>query len=326
MDEKTPIFVLGCARSGTTLVASLLSQSPQVANYRAESMLLAGCRQKYGSLANNANKRAFSEDWLKSRQFQRLGISRYDGEKILGRCNSYAELMQATLSDLAERQGKSYWLDSTPANVHALAEIAAFFPKARIVHIVRDGRAVAASLRKLGWTGVRTRSEIAAIQFAALKWVQALESYEKDAPKLSERIVSLRYEDLIASPETEVKRLVDFIGLAHFDLGEAEQADPSGDTARISANTAFGDVGAGLSTAPLTRWKKTLSPAEIEAVEAVGARKLSNYGYELVASPSGVLASIASTYRSSLFRSKSTIKRALPLRALYSTPLELADY
>lgn len=308
----------------------MLSQSREVALYRAEAMLLAGCERKYGSLRRNANKQRFGADWLRSRQFNRLGINRVEGEKFLARSNSYAKLMRLTLDDLAERQGKAYWLDSTPANVHALPTILRDFPGAKIINVVRDGRAVAASLRKLGWTGVKARSELAGIQFSALKWYAALESYSTNADTAREQMTMVRYEDLVQNSNAELERLQQFIGLEPFNYSqdrEDESTAAESDRAHISGNTAFGDLGTGLSTAPLTRWKKSLSESEIRAVEIIGAEYLSEFGYELMhATDSSLAQRLTASFRRTVYQTKQRIKDTLPLRSLYSTPLESADY
>jgi hypothetical protein len=49
------------------------------------------------------------------------------------------------------RRGKSRWVDTTPANAARIDDLYRIFPDLKLVHMVRDGRDVAASIVSRGW-------------------------------------------------------------------------------------------------------------------------------------------------------------------------------
>jgi len=67
--EATPIFVIGSARSGTTMLGKLLSSSDSFFEYSAETLIMTVCRKRYGDIFNSISKRqVFLEDWFRSRR------------------------------------------------------------------------------------------------------------------------------------------------------------------------------------------------------------------------------------------------------------------
>ena len=191
---------MGCARSGTTLLASVIGNSPVTADYRAETLLLHGCEARYGSLSDSAAKSRFELDWLKSRQFRRSGLEKETARELILRSRSYAEFLGAYMGEIAKRQAKTHWIDSTPSNVFELKAIAENFPTAKVINIVRDGRAVAASLRKLGWTVFNTGSPWSALQYAALKWESAVKQFSRGRELFPGGVFETTYEALIGAP------------------------------------------------------------------------------------------------------------------------------
>ncbi len=329
-ESAKPIFVLGSARSGTTLMASLITASSEVAVYRAESMLLNGCDRCYGALSSDRGKAAFADDWVRSRQFRRLGITEDAGRALVRSSASYSSLLRAVMNQLAGSQDKPYWLDSTPGHVFSLPTIASAFPDAKIIHMVRDGRAVSASLRKLGWVGMRASDPEAAIQYSALKWQRSIQAFERAQSVVSGQAMTVRYEDVIRTPDRVMKAVTEFIGLQPFNFKTAlenrDRRETTGD-AVVSSNTAFEALGDGLSEVPIYRWRKTLSEKEIGLVEAAIGETLVRQGYELVGEGGlGALDRLRSHIRSTVFSTKDLARSVLPLRRLHSTPLEIARH
>ncbi|MEM6818397.1 MAG: sulfotransferase [Pseudomonadota bacterium] len=329
-EPSKPIFVLGSARSGTTLMASLVTASSEVAVYRAESMLLNGCERCYGALSSNRAKVAFADDWVRSRQFRRLGITEDAGRALVRSSASYANLLRDVMSQLADRQEKGFWLDSTPGHVFSLQTIARAFPDAKIIHMVRDGRAVSASLRKLGWVGMRASDPEAAIQYSALKWERSIEAFERCAPSVSGQAMTVRYEDVVRTPDRVMEAVTAFIGLKPFDFQTAlerrDRHEPTGD-AVVSSNTAFEALGDGLSEVPIHRWRKTLSEKEIRLVETTVGETLASLGYAPISEGRlSALDSVRARSRSVMFNAKDIVRSVLPLRRLHSTPLEIARH
>lgn len=217
VDEREHVFIVGSARSGTSLVASIIQNSPIYASYHAETKLLKECESKYGSLDRPDVRKIFLEDWLRSRQFLRSGLSEREATELLEVNSSYASFLSAYMNQVANKQGCDRWIDSTPDNSYVLDVIASQFPNAKVIHMLRDGRAVALSLAKLGWSGVGTDDFDKALLYSSLKWQSAVTLVQYLSPLLNDRYMEVRYEDFVRKPEQKIKEICDFLGIPIID-------------------------------------------------------------------------------------------------------------
>ena len=146
-----PFFIVGCDRSGTTMLRLILDGSPDVA-IPTESMILV-------DFAGQAGDRA------RHRRGVRRGSPAPSG--AIRRCASgaspampplregrtgpaaYRAALEAPFLAYAELHGKPRWADKTPYYVGELDQVKRVFPEARIVNLVRDGRDVALSLLRV---------------------------------------------------------------------------------------------------------------------------------------------------------------------------------
>ena len=323
MSRCQPIFVMGSARSGTTLLASIIGNAPCTANYRAEPLLLHGCSRRYGPLANPAAKKRFLTDWMQSRQFLRSGLPETRAAKLVEASGSYPALLRAFMDEVATSQGRTHWIDSTPSNVFELRAIRREFPDAKVINIVRDGRAVAASLRKLGWTVVKTASPWSALQYAALKWEAAVTCFQRDRDLIAGQVFETTYEAMISEPQTLIPAIWAFLGFDPAGAPTPETATGA-DGIQVTSNSAFGQLGSGISTEPLTRWRKQLGEREVDAIERLVGDTLVQSGYELIgSSDEHRYPALPGVWRRQMLRLRDTAKATLPFRFLYSTPLEI---
>ena len=246
--EIQPIFIMGSARSGTTLLASMIANSQRVASYKAETLLMYGCDKTYGKLSSVSAKKRFATDWVKSRQYRRLGLAEGVALDHLAKAASYDELVKLLMDDLARTQGKLAWLDSTPANVYALRAIGKRFPNAKVIHIIRDGRAVAASLRKLGWTTIAGTSQFGALQYSALKWAAAVQSFQRDNHYIAGGVLEVTYESLVTEADSVLDAVWRYLEFSGDDIPSSLFSDDSAEASmgKMASNSAFGCLGSGV--------------------------------------------------------------------------------
>jgi hypothetical protein len=114
--------------------------------------------------------------------------------------------------------GKTSWVNKTPRLLLCLDQLGKLYPGAKCLHILRDGRDVAASFRTLSW-GPKN------IAAAARRWRNRMSARNRvDVARL--QYMEVRYEDLVRAPEENLARVVEFLGLQnnsteilkHFDL------------------------------------------------------------------------------------------------------------
>jgi hypothetical protein len=197
------MLVVGSPRSGTTLLRDLLRSHPRL-TFPDESHVLPALRRLHGDPADERRARLLAADLLGAFSIRewKLGLRVADlaGER------SFAGMVARLYETWARREGKPRWGDKTPLYALELPAALTVFPGAQVVHVVRDGRAVAESLLRQPW-GPRTPTR------AARMWRRCVEAARRDGEPLGpERYFEVRFEQLVREPEHELRRLCAFLG------------------------------------------------------------------------------------------------------------------
>ena len=149
--NKAPVFVLGCGRSGTTLLYHMLLSAGDFAVYRAESNAINLLEPRFGDLSVRRNKEGLMDAWLASKLFDRSGLeAEAIRAKVIAECRNGGDFLRIVMGEMARQQGVQRWADCTPEHLLHLHRIKETIPEALIIHIIRDGRDVALSTDKLG--------------------------------------------------------------------------------------------------------------------------------------------------------------------------------
>lgn len=240
------IFNVGAMRSGTFWLQRVVGAHPEVTVVPSETYLFSHGlaplfeRFHHGVRGSAQVGKVYIEPGVL------LDAAREFCDQVFG---GYAE---RGISRIAER---------TPAHVRHLGLIAAVYPDAHIVHIVRDGRDVARSHATMDWGP-------GAIEPAAREWRDSILAARQALPL--PHYHELRYEDLLAQPEVEIARLYAALGL-HVDRAVL-------DTAVAEAGIHRNVDSAG--SAPATgKWRSAFSPADVEAFDRVAGEALAELGY-----------------------------------------------
>ena len=269
-----PIFIGGCPRSGTTLLATVLGAHPLCCPVPEAQFKIELLR---GLPTDPEPARAFRtlQTALRSPRFQgwmpaaeRL---RQDGISQVG---SYPELigrLAAAYAGLAGKREATHWIDGTPSDKNFLPTLFRLFPDARAIHIVRDGRAVANSVMRRDW-GPNT------VIAAAWWWLGHLShGLAAELSPSSDRIKRIQYEALVRHPKDTLADLCKWLDLEYSE----RMLDSRFYTVDASA-AAFN---------PLTKqaprgdradaWRKSLSARQIEIFEAESKEMLTYLGYSM---------------------------------------------
>jgi hypothetical protein len=198
-----PFFVLGCVRSGTTLLRDLLRMHPQLVC--PEETHFFRWPEPSGS---EAYARTLRNNEVLRRHREIDGISEPEFAELLFKSMSKPDLCQRYMRLYAQKHkpAATRWFDKTPQNVYGAALIAGSMPQAKFVHIVRDPVNVVASLR-IGQV-MKIERLIAACNY----WNEAMDILSVLKTAFPARVHELRYEDLTARPLEELRRLLDFVG------------------------------------------------------------------------------------------------------------------
>lgn len=188
------------------------------------------------------------------------------------RINSYAQLIHWIAAQYGEQFGKSnmkYWIDHTGSNVKHAAKLLELFPNAKFIHLIRDGRSVANSLMSCDW-GPNTILACAHYWQSEITYGLAAESYLKP-----ERIIQIRYEDLVEKPSETTHQLGDFLNLPF----EAHLLQPQGFQVPDYSRRQHSLIGKELNESRINAWRETLSARQIELFESASLDLLQYLGY-----------------------------------------------
>ena len=145
--SQAPVFVVGCARSGTTLLYDTLMSAGGFAIYLGESNIFNLLAPRFGDLSVRENRQRMLDVWLGSRLFRVSGLERSELEqKIPDNCQNAGDFLRIVMDELALQQNASRWAANAPEEILHLKHIKKTIPEALIIHVIRDGRDVSLSL------------------------------------------------------------------------------------------------------------------------------------------------------------------------------------
>jgi hypothetical protein len=275
MASDRPIFVVGCPRSGTTMLQLMLHAHPRIALPPENRFLLTAYQRRYrlGNLNDAVQRRAFAEWIVHTPQFGDLGLDREQViDRIVGAPPTIGSALGTVLQMYASRFGKPRWGDKRPSYLRNLPAIRRLFPDAQIITIVRDGRDCVASLKETPWRPPA---------FAGLvdQWARSADASLRAARAYSpDTYHQVRYEDLVADPAIHLRRICHFLG-EEYDPAMARPAEMAA-VAVPSYKTWHRRTHQAVTTETVRSWEHRLSPGEIEYCEAVFGGRLARFGYQ----------------------------------------------
>lgn len=247
------IFVGGVPRSGTTLVQNILDSHPDIFGL-PEFLLLP--------------------EIVRIRKWFRKHT---DSEKITDICSmetaddNLCRYIESFLNPMIDKYKCRLVSEKTPYNIEVFTDLIQLFPGARFIHVVRDPRAVVASLFEVGEkakkrniAGIRyDRSIRATIETVRSALIAGLTVSEQS----SEKVLTVIYEKLLQDPEKETQRICQYLNIPWSE----QMIYPSrfkhlGERAIISlGDSAWYDekmFNRDPDTSNIDKWKKKLTPAQ----------------------------------------------------------------
>ncbi|HYW06497.1 MAG TPA: sulfotransferase [Longimicrobium sp.] len=282
--------VVGAPRSGTTLLRLMLDSHPDLA-IPPETGFLSAARRLRGS-----------GDRLRERFFQTVtafppgasawadfGIAADEFRQALQQIEPFTASagFRAFYRLYAARHGKPRWGDKTPIYCLSINPIRRLLPEARFVHIIRDGRDVALSLREQWFSPGRDMTTLAKY------WARCVAGARKAGVGRSDYL-EVRYEELVREPARVLTRTCQFLELdwnpavlAHHTRAEARLGEHTGRTAPdgtelMSREQRLRQQESALRAPDPGRiggWRAAMRPAERAEFERVAGKLLGELGY-----------------------------------------------
>jgi hypothetical protein len=281
--EKAPVFVVGCPRSGTTLLYNMLLSAGGFAVYLAESNVFNLLVPRFGDLRIPANRERLIDAWLQSQLFRASFLNADEiRAKLLAECRNGGDFLHIVMGEMAQAQGVERWADNSPEELQYALTIKRFLPDALFIHMIRDGRDVALSLdaRPHAWLRPFPWDRNDSLAMAGIFWEWAVTRGRKLGRRLGGDYLEVRFEDLQADAPGTLARIGKFI---QHDL-DYDHILRVGIGSVREPNTSFkGDGGS-----PVGRWKKKISPENLALFETLLGPTLKELGYPLGADSAGV--------------------------------------
>ena len=290
--DQRACFVAGQAKSGTTLLAALLDDHPELLVLPQETAYFPTALTKYGRRGRRAQF-----DYLTKESFSRVlfgGEPKWRGHEYAGfPQQKFLETFERAAFDPANAErdllvlmvesyaatldiplaGMKRWIEKTPANRDHIATIFSRFPHAKLLVTIRDPRAILATQIALEKT---RKTKRLSVYYVIAHW--------RVAARLARRVrngeisgLVVPFEQLITDPSKSMQKVCDYLEIA-FDPRVVLQPTKVGQF--WSGNSAAAVDFSEISAEPATRWQRELSEDEIGWVEWHCRDLMPEFGYE----------------------------------------------
>lgn len=210
-------------------------------------------------------------------RFDRLELSDDAVERAAAGGGIYSEFVTRIYDELAAKHGKPYAGEKSPGYCRHLPRLHALMPWVKVVHLIRDGRDIALSIKDWGKGAAKLElSHREPIAAAALWWRRDVTRGCGDGRALPADVYrEVRYEQLVAEPEGSLQELAEFLGLPY------DAAMTKYHQGRVKQSAGLSPKAAWLPpTRGIRDWRSQMSERDRELFHAIAGDQLAMLGYE----------------------------------------------
>jgi LPS sulfotransferase NodH len=279
-------FMMGCPRSGTSLLNRMVNAHPQIFMAKRVPWLAQRYEQRENLTPDGTVTPQFIQAMLDRGKLGKAHFSpevRNELEKLLvaPRRIHYADLILAMWSQYAAAAGKSIIGTKTLKLVRGIPTLHELWPDAKFIHIIRDGHDVC--LSAIQWRRAPSLAEhyatwrTDAVSTAALWWEWHVRTIREGCGALGPKLYyEVRYERLVSEPRAECEAICEFLEVSHDDAMMRFNEGRVKTTPGLTAKHAW------LPPTPgLRNWRTQMPPEDIQRFESVAGDLLEELGYGL---------------------------------------------
>ena len=284
LTETTPFFIIGSGRNGSTLLARLLNEHPQIflppEQFAMPHIIFRWHFFRFWPWGKFC-KKALE---LFSKNNQNWNMTKEEKQKTLDELNSLQPLYRNAANAIntifttfgkLRQQKFSLWGDHTSLSTSFVPLILKEFPEAKFIFLVRDPRDVVLSYSKI--EGHPAQEPIK----SAKKWKNSIQTYKWLKEKHPEKVMYLRYEDLVTNTEIQLKEICSFIGMSQADLFPTpNEHEKVRDRLGTEGKAHHENVYLSVSANAIEKWKTELEPKTLEKVEKITRKAAESFGYK----------------------------------------------
>lgn len=268
-----PVFIVGCERSGTTLLAILMARHSRLAVTSETEYLSKFVPRHWWRRPRKLSHEVLIERYWPARRMIDLQLDR---EAVTERFRhydaTYRDFFRALLEEFAAREGKPRIGEKSPNHLRHVPQILRWFPEARIVGIVRDGRDVVQSLTQMPWAkGEPVRSH-------CMRWIRSSRQSRSFRRRYPAQFLVVKFEELVRDPERVLRLVDDFVSLGF---------EPAQLSTHVETRVVPGwEIGwkaralEGLDTGRIGVWKTEMSQDDRLIMNIMMRAELVRMGYE----------------------------------------------
>lgn len=266
-----PIFAVGFARSGTTLLASLVGRHPMIASTPETHFLNEVQFMVAPSLPKGPEAVV---DRLADTPLRRLELAREDVLPVIQRLwpLDLKGIFGAYLEVFRTQQGKPRVLEKTPNHLRHIDELLEWYPDAKVLWIIRDGRACVASMLKVKWGSNDPK-------VLAQQWMRNIAFGLEAEPRAGDRLLRVSYERLLSNPVEEMNRIQDFLSVPRSDMVHDHTVDVS--TVSSFEQDWKANVFKPVMNTRAEAWREELTPEVQDEITAMMEPFLKTFGYDV---------------------------------------------
>lgn len=268
--KYAPVFIVGAQRSGSTFLAERLGRfdafmtTPEAQVIKRILRLGASPLEKARAAEVVAMVRSDFRYWTLGIDVSSVAMQR---RLMESGGSGLAELLLDAYAEKSGKIGATHWIEHSPETILDLPWLLEMLPEAKAIHVVRDGRGVLASFRKLQW-GPHSARRVADY------WSSTTMAAEVMGFTQPNRVRTLRYEDLLCDEKAQITMLADWISHSSGTL----RAETSFDLPKFTRKQ-HSLVGGEVELARLTAWRNELSARDLETFEHFARPSMVHYGY-----------------------------------------------
>jgi len=306
VDER-PFFIVGCPRSGTTLLRFMLASHPRLW-VPAETGFVPFLRVPPDRTLSS------SETARVCRRIGRLNRGWYETAAATSaavrkqRNLRLGDLLDTLYRSQMAESGAARWGDKTPGYILHVPLIARIFPSGQFIHLIRDGRDV--TLSAMAKWRHRFPERLYMDEFYLIRsWVGAVRRGRAAGAELGpNRYLELRYEDLAEDPEGTLIRICSFLGEDfHPDMLHHEAL-----AQRVIFSGGHVEVRDPVSSTRIGRWRTEMTPFHLWAAARVAGDTIAELGYEVTTTrPPSATAPVKLTIKAARCTAVRGVQRAL---------------
>lgn len=273
MVRDGPIFIVGAPRSGTTLLRNALNRHSRIAICRETEFRHYVYRRRaaFGPLSDRRNRERVVRQYLALERIRRTLLDLGSlAECLMEEGDSYPALFSSLLRFNMRAHCKSRWGEKTPDHAFFAETLFEWYPGATVIHILRDPRDVVASLM-----------DMPSFPNSALGNANLWLTFNRAAARASRQpgYILVRYEDLVADPEHELRRVCGVIGESFSSEMMAPKFDPTAD------RPWFQRAEEPITSSRMEIWRERLSKTDAALVEWYIGSELQNFGFQNASTP-----------------------------------------